>query len=459
MALRPVSHQLKALFGTAVGDAMGMPYEFKHTKVPADHIFDLIPHEFGSRFCRRWIAAGQYSDDTEMSILALRTPIVTNPVKDFSGAVEEAKLLWEHPTPEVDRRIEAYGGWANIAIEGDDGKLVHTVTMGKNTRELFAEAKSVDTIKKRWHNKFDNPIKREEAQSNGALMRSSIYVASVGHTAEWAIDCYITNPSTIALQCEYIYLSLLNRLALHGRDKSILLYCKELVNHVTISDPKKAKPNPIRDAFEFSDSIGPTPRIYLGKPRGWVVTAMYYVFSMLHELTEASNLYTIINRMMHLYVHDGADTDTIAAITFPMVFLCVDIEMDAKNRITNPLEEFAVLIEKAINWTYPSDTIRYLRPRCVRITPLIIATCNAGVCIPLENEDIPKKTVKSGPKTNLQQVELTLDDAICMLKEGSPGNMPTEKVDKFVGMIEVMAEKLAEGVKTRKKKARKTKKR
>merc|ERR1711879_1140470 len=76
--------------------------------------------------------------------------------------------------------------------------------IGKNTKSIFQGYKNPEFYEKRILQVFDTDEKKEAAQSNGCLMRAAP-LALVDDPRIPEIDCSITNPSTVAVQCVKIY--------------------------------------------------------------------------------------------------------------------------------------------------------------------------------------------------------------------------------------------------------------
>ena len=174
------------LMGVFLGDALGAPHEFAYnSNLP--YTGELI---YQTRFISqyqgtRYMVVSQLSDDSEMT-LSLARSIVSN-----RGYVKE-------------QVIQSYLQWANSG----------NVMIGRNTRSLFKNGKTVKAYYKNYETAFSTLESRAAAQSNGALMRSTP-LACLWSNDPVIEDVGLTNPSKIAVDAELTYITAL-RLALIG---------------------------------------------------------------------------------------------------------------------------------------------------------------------------------------------------------------------------------------------------
>lgn len=266
---------LSMFYGGALGDALGVPFEFRYSISVSKYNGKLeYKPMLKSRFQGvRYGVVGQVSDDTEMTI-ALAQSIV-----NAGGKYSR------------DEAILQYIDWANSRPLG----------MGVNTRKLFGGIKSkgkraIATYEKHRSKRFDpthkDGISPKDAQSNGSLMRCAPLALSPGKNYENVIaDVDLTNPNDVNREAGVIYVKLLREL-LFGGMKGI--------------DPLgSAKQPQIIEAIQQARNKDLRDVMKIGK--GWVVHAFYcavYCLLNFDDYTEA------INWVIRL----GGDTDTNAAI-------------------------------------------------------------------------------------------------------------------------------------------------
>lgn len=171
------------IIGSATGDALGAPFERLWMKNEYD---GTIKDKWKRRF--RWgivdddgirrnmltAALGQYTDDTEMMLVLIRSIIKNN------GYDKEATVI-------------DYMRWANIKRNN---------SMGTNTRNLFKGVKTLRGYRGRFKKHFNTEGKKDKAQSNGCLMRCAP-LAVLDNDAVRK-DCEITNPNEVCVaSCQY----------------------------------------------------------------------------------------------------------------------------------------------------------------------------------------------------------------------------------------------------------------
>lgn len=206
------NNKIKAIIlGHALGDALGAPVEF----FPYAHYTGILyaPITRNTRAYGKQVSAiGQITDDTEMALILLKT------IKD--GYTEE-------------KAVENYMLWANNNFENCKG---NSPFMGKNTRNLFIAPKPTFKLYlNRFKKYFPDDITKENAQSNGALMRAY----PLAFTEDIDIirkDVYITNPSELVYNAVFIYIMAI-RLASKNKSKKVIQKkIKELITFQELSE-------------------------------------------------------------------------------------------------------------------------------------------------------------------------------------------------------------------------------
>jgi ADP-ribosylglycohydrolase len=237
--------------GHALGDALGAPHEFPP--------YGEYTGELTSRIVKKsqwqptkYSAIGQVTDDTEMAMSLLYS------MED--GFSEE-------------RTIQEYMKWAS-----NDGYPGQVAFLGKATRNLFAGVKTLKGYEGRYKKEFSKRSK-EDAQSNGALMRA--YPLVFVPKSVISKDVSLSNPSSVTIELIEIYISAVD-MALRGATKDAIIMS---------SDKMITKPS-IRESFdqavrgEFRD---------ITKNRGWALHGFYCAFwGLIHFNDYASAVNAII---------------------------------------------------------------------------------------------------------------------------------------------------------------------
>jgi ADP-ribosylglycohydrolase len=248
------------LWGCALGDAIGMPYEFVYGMTPyEDKIVSFGPLH------------GEISDDCEMMIV-LATSLAQN------KGLDEKKLA-------VD-----YCKWASSNL-GD---------IGINTSKLFEDKRSYEEYLASYKEIF-HPKKIDTwTQSNGCLMRAMPLVA-YPDPEMWRRECSLTNPHPVTVDAHFVYLMML-RCLVQGKSRQLdLSWAKEPQVKAVIRDV-------LFDGKNFSRDIS--------EKRGWVLHALYcacWTYNNLGSLIEETDPFVALFREI-IGKHLNSDTDTNACI-------------------------------------------------------------------------------------------------------------------------------------------------
>lgn len=258
------------LIGVALGDALGSPHEFNNLPYTGK-----LEHPTLRR--SKWQPTkveppGQITDDTEMTLTLARTII--------NGYSRDSAIL-------------NYQQWANSKCP----------SMGKNTRHLFLGVKTVKGYEKRFatppkgKKNYNGP---QESQANGSLMRASpLVVLDLDHAI---VDCKITNPHQVNIECSTIYHTML-RAIMAGKDPTEVFL--DLCQRTWYPD-----------ISQMLDEVkNGTPRDVTDK-KGWVVHGLYVALMCITRLgsyfESSANCYRWIMSL-------GGDTDTNAAIAGALI--------------------------------------------------------------------------------------------------------------------------------------------
>lgn len=236
--------------GAALGDALGAPHErnkkFKYTGKLEFPIIHTKSHGHGTFIS----VIGQVSDDTEMSLILMRS-IIKNKGKYVRDDV-----------------LQAYLNWANDK---------RNFFLGKNTRKFF---KNVTTIKG-----YENRIKKltnedkQQMQSNGALMRS--YPLSLIEYKDVIKDVSLSNPNDFCIDLELLYIKELKKFLFEKVDDPFNILNRNIPEEVT---------------YEIDDK----------SPKSWVLVAYKRAINSLKCKTYKEGIDSVISL--------GGDVDTNASI-------------------------------------------------------------------------------------------------------------------------------------------------
>jgi len=255
---------LAMFYGGALGDALGLPFEFRYSLPISDYHgkLEYKPMTISRPYGKRYAVVGQTSDDTDMT-LALCYSIIE------SGGYDP------------DTAILHYQRWANSKPLG----------MGRNTSALFKGVTTTKGYRSRRKKRFDLKNNPENNQSNGSLMRCSPLALFPGKDYQNVVeDINLTNPNTVNYEIGIIYVKILRQLLL---GKSGLKPLEEAKQTEVIKAIHQAREREIRDV------------ITTGK--GWVANSFYCaVYCLLH--------FTDYMEAINWVIRLGGDTDTNAAI-------------------------------------------------------------------------------------------------------------------------------------------------
>jgi ADP-ribosylglycohydrolase len=264
------------LIGAALGDALGVPHEFKYQKDHYTGVLEHVPYLWNRFQGKRHLALAQLSDDSELTITLARS-LVRN-----QGYNEETVL-------------SSYLQWANS----------NTPMMGTNTRELLKGVTTYRGYKNRWEKKFmDQPLETY-TRSNGALMRCSS-LAVLRKNEPIIQDCCLTNPHPVNQDCNLIYVSAL-KLALSGNaNEKIFEDIKTLPQTQDVKDIISQVENKLNRNLA-TDEHGKSTK-------GYCLHGLYCALYCLKYFSDyQSSIDWVIGQ------HPNSDTDTNACITGALV--------------------------------------------------------------------------------------------------------------------------------------------
>lgn len=266
---------LGMFYGLAIGDALGVPYEFRsfNPKLEYTGLLHQVDGFIQFRFAKILVPKNSPSDDTRMTLALLK------------GLDSEDEYKYSKKV------LEEYLKWANAES-----------MLGKNTRKLL---KGVTTIKG-YTNRFNKLTDSEKVQmqSNGSLMRISPIVLILDPDECYAAvkeDTYLTNPNKINYDVNIFYVKLLRKIVYEYCSKSELI---EWIVKWTRekNDVSKDVKDIVKDAIDRKKKD-------VSESKGWVLNALYIcVFSFIS--------FDNYEDAMDFIIRDNprSDTDTNAAI-------------------------------------------------------------------------------------------------------------------------------------------------
>jgi ADP-ribosyl-[dinitrogen reductase] hydrolase len=289
----PLSTIKGMLMGVLLGDALGAPHEMKASKTIYTGKLEFTWTT--GRF-RKPHAVGQFSDDSEMT-LALARNIIDN-----KGEVDRKSLIVEYVT------------WAQSLPD-----------MGYHSRGLFqctkakGDEKKIAAYEKRYNegyldrNKervFDTKKSKKDMQSNGALMRSTPLAL---FPDKFLVDVNISNPSTVCVDSERIYLKVLSGI-INGIDVVIL--------------EKDAETTEIKDCIRDVENKKERD---LTKNKGWVIHCLYVALWVAKYMKNSS-----FKECMDWVIgkHPGGDVDTLGAVAGGIAGARIGYDEMNKEKIT-----------------------------------------------------------------------------------------------------------------------------
>lgn len=263
------------LIGLAVGDALGVPHEFKTQR---NNVYtgklEIVP-TFSFRSGNRTDVIGQYSDDTETSLCNLRSILRCN------GYNKDDVIL-------------SYLRWAS-----------NSKAMGKNTRALMKGVKTINGYQNRWDKIFKDTDQDSWTQSNGSLMRCSMLAFLPNYIDAVILDCRLTNPHLVNLHSSLAYCIALRYTAI-GIDKT------KIVEAITKSNEYLSLCPAVTDVIFNAVKNKDFNRNVKEIGKGWVLHALYCVFWAWYHFDTYQEPIDII-------IRQGGDTDTNGAIAGALI--------------------------------------------------------------------------------------------------------------------------------------------
>ena len=286
------------LLGVALGDALGVPFEFRFSLPLSEYDGTL---KYKGKINSQWqgvryMVVGQVSDDTEMT-LALANSLIQNN---------------EHPDYNREKVILAYESWANSGNIG----------MGTNTRSLLKGVTTIKGFENRYKRGMNGTLKGMKydnltlVQSNGSLMRCTP-LALIPEKDDFLKalkeDVYLTNPNNVNYECGLVYLTAIRHL-LKFDTKGLIAEgidtlhntLKELWTHLS-SLPKEESILKVFNSIMTNEEVDVS-----GRDKGWVVHGFYCAMWSLHRLIQDPTL--LYQDLVNDVILKGGDTDTNGAI-------------------------------------------------------------------------------------------------------------------------------------------------
>ena len=293
-----------ALYGVAVGDALGAPYEFRRVtpKLPYDGI--LVDEDVYAKFQYSTIHIKPHTvtDDTEMTLTLL------------SSILEKGKY-------DRDDVILRYLEWASAST-----------FMGRNTRMLMKGVKTIKGFEAR-REKAD----MKNTQSNGSLMRALPLVLLGAKWKEGVVtDTSLTNENDVNIECSMIFVGILRYIIF---DDELKITCEQIV---------------VKDALRSALKKEILPGV-MTKSKGWVVYALYVaVLTLLTVKSFEDGMDFIYRNFM------GGDMDTIMSISGALLGALYGYDSMTKERKTKiNIEKLSVGFELNDKYNLPKIVQKY----------------------------------------------------------------------------------------------------
>jgi ADP-ribosyl-[dinitrogen reductase] hydrolase len=283
------------LLGVAIGDAIGLPFEFNYKKQPYSDLIQYKAYNNSQFHGKRYYAIGQYSDDMELTITLARN-LIKN--KKYNR----------------DKILLDYMEWANT-----------NPPMGNNTRNLFQNVKTIRGYESRFSKYFPTKESQENSQSNGCLMRCSS-LACLWNNDDILLDTALTNPSEVSKGATLFYTYLL-RCILTGDTKK---HCWE--NAVEILPSLHPEINRIVKMVESGTEWALVE--FKGRKRaiGWVLYALYAGLYCYYHFVDDDSDATVFEKSLAWVIkdHPDSDTDTNAAVAGGLIGAAIgSVRMEA----------------------------------------------------------------------------------------------------------------------------------
>jgi ADP-ribosyl-[dinitrogen reductase] hydrolase len=276
---------LGLLWGCALGDALGMPYEFTYGRYPYTDEIQANGN----------LPVGQVSDDTEMMMACLTS-------------LYENKGQWIR-----EKIIEAYSSWACSGV----------FDIGVNTRSLFMNHFNVvKQYEANYQSMFQTQYRDKWSQSNGSLMRCMSLILCPKDEMRWLDDATLSNPHSTNLEASDLYFRLIYNI-LEGKDQNDKLSTAWSLN--------PAIKTCIQDALSVSSFTEPGSR-NVKTSRGWVLHGLYFAFVIYNNLTKFTSMEDAAKFVIGL--HLDSDTDTNAAIALSLLGCKLGYKNMMENKLT-----------------------------------------------------------------------------------------------------------------------------
>jgi ADP-ribosylglycohydrolase len=277
--------QIKGLlWGCALGDSLGMPYEFTYGRYP----FQKQIQPNGN------LPVGQVSDDTEMMMAGLQT-------------IYKNKGKWDR-----NKMIDAYCKWASSGVWD----------IGLTTRMLFLHINNVDNkhikaYEASFHEIYTKQEQSRWSQSNGCLMRCMSIILCDKNEQRWIDDAALSNPHPVCLEASNIYFRMLNNILENKHDPLSVDWSSQTQIQECIQDALSVK---------TFDKPG---KRNVSRSRGWVLHGLYFAMIMYH------NKFDTIEDGAEFVIgqHLDSDTDTNGAIALSLL----GCKLGYQNMIQNSL--------------------------------------------------------------------------------------------------------------------------
>lgn len=293
--------RVKGMFmGVMLGDALGAPHEMRKSK---NKYTGTLQYEWigGGRWNSKTYAVGSFTDDSEMTIALIRS-IIDKKTVDRNSLIAEY-VTWAQSLP---------------AMGNHSRGLFQCTKSSKKEKKVSAYEKRYNEgyLDRKKERIFGTPESKEQMQSNGALMRATPLALFIN---KFEIDAKISNPSSVCIDAEKIYLTFLSR-AIKGEIPDDNMW-KDVTSLAETVEVKEC----IHDVEEGKDRD-------LIKSKGWVVHCLYVALWCLKYMG-GKTFKTCMDWVVGS--HPGGDVDTLGAVAGGLCGAFMGYEMMNSETTTN----------------------------------------------------------------------------------------------------------------------------
>ena len=335
---------LGSLLGLATGDALGVPHS--HVKMSSFTYTGRLEHRFVYRNVRskasegKAFAVGQYSDSTETTLALART-LISNKSYNPNHAIIEYIEWGASAMPLITPIMKEL-------VKNDKPQPIQLKTY--ITR--YSKRYTLDPMQAFYAGRVPyNPI-AESSQDNSSLIRC-MPLACIGTDANLSMkaierDCWLTNPSSVNVDCSIVFLSCI-RMALIGHPADVIYQVAQTLPQT----------NEVKQIFY---SIGNNSQISFTEDKA-ALTSFYFAMRCLGALVTNPEL--TYASLINFVVSQGGNTHYNAACSGALAGAIIGYEKLMQDPVT------AYNFNMTVNSTSGSMPTDVQRPQKYRLTDII----------------------------------------------------------------------------------------